>query len=80
MTGARELAGQVLDRNIRLGFPQPVTGMPEAARGPAFAVAGGLLEYALRPDEHTVALPDMMAAGLNGGYLARVGQWIRESF
>lgn len=80
MTGARELAGQVLDRNIRLGFPQPVTGMPEAARGPAFAVAGGLLEYALRPDEHTVALPEMMAAGINGGYLARVGQWIRESF
>ncbi|WP_137390765.1 cell division protein FtsA [Rhodoligotrophos defluvii] len=77
MTGARELASQILDRHIRLGFPQPLTGMPEAIRSPNFAVASGLLAYALRPDESIMVEPRRPR---NDGYMRRVGRWFRESF
>ncbi|MGF7161357.1 cell division protein FtsA [Rhodoligotrophos appendicifer] len=77
MTGARDLASQILDRHIRLGFPQPMTGMPEAIRTPNFAAVSGLLSYALRPDESTIVLPE---AHHSSGYMRRVGRWLRESF
>ena len=35
LTGVREIAGQWLNRQIRLGAPMPIAGMPEAARSPA---------------------------------------------
>lgn len=77
MTGARELASQILDRHIRLGFPQPITNMPDAIRTPNFAVASGLLAYALRPDDSIVVTPNRAQ---NNGYMRRVGRWFRESF
>jgi cell division protein FtsA len=43
LVGARELAARVLDRQVRLGRPLPVRGLAEAASGPAFASAIGLL-------------------------------------
>ena len=78
MSGARELAGQILDRHIRLGFPQPLTGMPEAIRTPNFAVASGLLAYALKPDASIVVTPSKEQA--SSGYMRRVSRWLRESF
>ena len=39
LVGARELAARVLDRQVRLGRPHPVRGLPETASGPAFAAA-----------------------------------------
>jgi cell division protein FtsA len=81
MTGVRELAASMLDRQVRFGFPNPVTGMPDAARNPAFAVAAGLLDYALNPDQGTVAMPDVQSSRKQAnGYFGRVGSWIKESF
>ena len=54
--------------------------MPESARGPGFAVAAGLLNYAIEPDKATIAMPDIGSeARHEPNYLMRVGQWIRES-
>ncbi len=71
----------MLARNVRLGRPLGIAGMPEVAKGPAFAAAVGLLIYP------QVAEMDQIEAGGahyamtgTGGYFARVGQWIRESF
>ncbi|MGI9484188.1 MAG: cell division FtsA domain-containing protein, partial [Hyphomicrobiales bacterium] len=81
MTGARELASAILDRQVRFGFPQPVTGMPDVARNPSFAVAAGLLNYALSPDSEMVSMPDIrVAANDASGYFGRMGLWIKESF
>ncbi len=80
LNGARELAGSMLDRQVRFGYPQPITGMPESARGPGFAVAAGLLNYAVEPDKATIAMPNISPeTGHEPNYLTRVGQWIRES-
>lgn len=81
LTGVRELASSTLDLQVRLGYPQKHPGIPEKAKGPAFSVIGGLLDYAVSPDADTVALTNFdehpRAAG---GYFSMVGRWIRESF
>ncbi len=45
LVGVRELAARVLDRQVRLGRPHPVRGLPETASGPAFAAPLGLLAW-----------------------------------
>lgn len=46
LVGARELAAQVLDRQVRVARPHQVRGLPEIASGPGFATACGLLAWA----------------------------------
>jgi cell division protein FtsA len=46
LAGARELAAQILGRQVRLGRPVGLRGLPDAASGPAFATGAGLLAWA----------------------------------
>jgi len=46
LVGAREMAGRILDRQVRLGRPSGMRGLPDRASGPAFATAAGLLTWA----------------------------------
>jgi cell division protein FtsA len=46
LPGVRELAGRMLGRQVRLGRPAPLRGLPELASGPAFSTAAGLLMWA----------------------------------
>jgi cell division protein FtsA len=46
LAGAREMAAQILGRQVRLGRPAGLRGLPDAASGPAFATASGLLAWA----------------------------------
>jgi cell division protein FtsA len=46
LAGAREMAAHMLGRQVRLGRPGPLRGLPDAATGPAFATAAGLLAWA----------------------------------
>jgi cell division protein FtsA len=81
LTGMREIAAQWLNRQVRLGAPLPIAGMPEAARSPAFATAMGLLNYALKPDvHHAAAVTREALQAKQAGYLRRVGRWIADSF
>ncbi|MFB3134381.1 MAG: cell division protein FtsA [Rhodospirillales bacterium] len=79
LPGTRELAGMILDKQVRMGRPAPVDGLAEAVTGPAFATCAGLLNYAV----------NNRAEGSGGTYrpveepsgrLDRFGQWIRENF
>jgi len=78
LTGAREIAAQVLDRHVRLGTPHPLPGLPEATQTPGFAVAVGLLHYGVRPDHGVVALP-AVRRGPMPAYLKRMGRWLKGS-
>ncbi len=79
LEGVRDLAELMLDRQVRLGRPKIVRGLPESLSGPAFATALGLLRYGLR--EH-VTKPDhaAMAAANSKRNFGRIGQWLRENF
>ena len=46
LVGAREMAARILDRQVRIGRPHSVRGLPENHDGPAFATAAGLLHWA----------------------------------
>jgi cell division protein FtsA len=46
LAGARELAGRILNKQVRLGRPNALRGLPDSASGPAFATAAGLLAWA----------------------------------
>jgi cell division protein FtsA len=46
LAGLREMAGRILGRQVRLGRPHAVRGLPDSASGPAFATAAGLLHWA----------------------------------
>jgi cell division protein FtsA len=81
LTGLPDLASRVLGRPVRIGRPLGVAGAPEAAKGPAFAVAAGLLVYpqAAHLEHFELRRRRQLMTG-TGGYFARVGRWLRESF
>ena len=79
LEGLRDLSELVLDKQVRLGRPKMIRGLPESVSGPAFSTAAGLLRYGLR--EH-VTKPDYaaMQAAKNKISFGRIGQWLKENF
>ena len=83
LTGMAEAARRVLGRNVRLGRPLGVSGLPEAAKGPAFSTSAGLLIY---PQVSELESQLRRGGGLRwqatgtGGRFQRVSQWLRDSF
>ena len=56
-------------------------GLPDSAKGAAFAVAAGLLVYPQAAHlEHFEPRRRRYPKTGTGGYFARVGRWLRESF
>jgi cell division protein FtsA len=81
LTGLADLAARILRRPVRIGRPLGLAGLPDAAKGPAFAVAAGLLVYPQAAHlEHFEPRRTRQLMTGTGGYMARVGQWLRESF
>jgi cell division protein FtsA len=81
LTGLPELAARILGRPVRIGRPLGIGGLPEDARGAAFAVSAGLLVYPQTAHlEHFEPRKTRHHATGTGGYIARVGRWLRESF
>lgn len=81
LTGLSELAARILGRPIRIGRPLGLSGLPEAAKGPAFTVAAGLLVYPQAAHlEHFEPRPTRHVMTGTGSYITRVGRWLRESF
>ncbi|MFN3659506.1 MAG: cell division protein FtsA [Pseudolabrys sp.] len=81
LSGLPELAARILKRPVRIGRPLGLSGLPDAAKGPAFAVAAGLLIYPQAAHlEHFEPRRTRHLMTGTGGYMARVGRWLRESF
>ena len=78
LQGVRDLAAQVLDKQVRLGRPSPIPGLAEAASGPAFAAAAGMLLHAMRA-ENGSPLADFAGPEDQFGVIGRLGNWIREN-
>ncbi|NGO55143.1 cell division protein FtsA [Allomesorhizobium camelthorni] len=82
LSGLPEAARRILGRNVRIGRPLGVAGLPEAAKGPAFATAVGLLIY-----PQVASFESAQAGGFarlrmtgTGGKFHRMSQWLRDSF
>jgi cell division protein FtsA len=81
LAGIADLAARILRRPVRIGRPLGLAGLPDAAKGPAFAVAAGLLVYPQAAHlEHFEPRKTRHLMTGTGGYMTRVGRWLRESF
>ena len=82
LTGLSEAARRILGRNVRIGRPLGVAGLPEAAKGPAFSAVVGLMIYpqvAAYETDEVKGSAHMRMTG-TGGRFHRVSQWLRDSF
>lgn len=79
LSGVREVAGMILDKQVRLGRPQPIRGMAEAISGPAFSTCAGLLKFTIH-DPAAEAITACRPTEVPNGRLGRLGQWFRENF
>jgi cell division protein FtsA len=74
--GIKELAGLILDKQVRIGRPLRVKGLAESTHGPAFSTAAGLLHFAM--SERAERPRQRRAPGR--GLFGQVSNWIREYF
>ena len=82
LAGLPEAARRILGRNVRIGRPLGVAGLPEAAKGPAFATSVGLLIYPQVAGLENIQTRGGMRLKMTGtgGTFHRMGQWLRDSF
>ncbi len=79
LQGVRELAAMVLDKQVRMGRPLRLRGLPESMSGPAFATSAGLIAFAME-NPSAVTVPAPIIKGESGGLGSRLGHWIHEHF
>jgi len=77
LPGAAEVAADVLDKQVRIGRPAPMSGLPRDASGPAFATTVGLLTFALSDEASAGANQDFNPPS---GLFGRLGHWLKENF
>lgn len=85
LNGLGEVARRVLARNVRLGRPLGVKGLPAAAKGAAFSTAIGLLIYPQMAQlenfsSHGQSRSRTIKATGTQGPIAKFSSWLRESF
>ncbi|MCZ6840199.1 MAG: cell division protein FtsA [Alphaproteobacteria bacterium] len=79
LQGVRELAAIVLDKQVRMGRPLRLRGLPESMSGPAFATSAGIIAFAME-NPSAVTNPATIMKGESAGIGSRLGHWIHEHF
>ncbi len=77
LQGVREMANQILGRQVRMGYPTGLYGSSDMATNPIFSTCAGLLQYALQ--DYT----SKQVAKLNKGksnFFQKINYWIKENF
>jgi cell division protein FtsA len=80
LTGLADLASRILSRPVRIGRPLGISGLPDAAKGAAFAASAGLLVYPQLAHLEQYEPRHARQVKPSTGYIGRVGRWLRESF
>ncbi len=80
LTGLPEVARRILGRNVRVGRPLGISGLPENYKGPAFCASVGLAVYpqVAQFEQFQPRSRGTRATGTDGGYFTRVGAWLRS--
>jgi cell division protein FtsA len=79
LTGLPEVARRILARNVRSGRPMGIAGLPEMAKGAAFAAVAGMLIYPqVCAQEYVEPRASVKLTGTDG-YIARVGSWLKTA-
>lgn len=76
--GIRKFAEHVLDKQVRLGRPIRLNGLPDAVSGPEFSTVAGLLAYAA---EHVDEMPaEIIAKVQSDSIIEQVKLWLKENW
>lgn len=79
LSGIREVAAMVLDKQVRLGRPKNVLNLPDNLYNPSFSNAIGLLLFALNYTEKKpnkiINKPTQSSGGTN-----KIFEWIKQNF
>lgn len=76
--GLKDMGEHVLDKQVRLGRPIRLSGLPDAVSGPAFATTAGLLTYI---SERSDEMPAQIMEHVESGSLwERTKRWLRENW
>ena len=84
LAGVREVAVRVFDRPVRLGRPGRIPHLADAASGPAFCAAAGVLHRAAFGPREVVSLRTLAGVktqplDLRATPLTKVAAWLREN-
>jgi cell division protein FtsA len=86
LAGVREVAVRVFDRPVRLGRPRRVPHLADAASGPAFCAAAGVLQRAAFGPREAVSAKALSSAKLRrepldprANPVAKAAAWLREN-
>ena len=75
LTGARELAQHMIERQVRIGRPIRLSGLPEASAGTAFSSCAGLIAYKKRRSNDMLpATPELPS------FFVKAGKWLKRNF
>lgn len=78
LAGLRELSQLILDKQVRLGRPIRISGLPDAVSGPNFSTVAGLLSYYV---SHHHEMPTEVSAKADSGSLwSRIRNWWKENW
>lgn len=78
LPGLRDLAQMILDKQVRLGRPIRLSGLPDAVSGAAFSTTAGLLTYLT---SHSHEMPaEIMATVDSGSLLEKFKYWWKENW
>jgi cell division protein FtsA len=86
LAGVREVAVRVFDRPVRLGRPRRVPHLADAASGPAFTAAAGILHRAAFGPREAVSAKALASAKLRrepldprANPVAKAASWLRDN-
>ena len=79
LSGIREVASMVLDKQVRLGRPKNIPNLPDILYNPAFSTAVGLLSFALNYTEKKPARATQKPVSSNGAF-SRIFGWLKQNF
>jgi cell division protein FtsA len=78
LTGVRELAAKMMDKQVRLGQPYVVKGLAESVSGPGFSAPVGLIQFVLK-ERQTRSVISSLNLEASSSKLSRIGKWLREN-
>lgn len=80
LVGIKEVAAQVLGKQVRLSKPKPVSGAAVSTSGPAFASAIGMLYYTEQKIREQRRARLHMGIPAHMRWMEKLGQWVKETF
>jgi cell division protein FtsA len=78
LTGIRDLAAEMMDKQVRLGRPNYVKGLAEAVNGPAFSAPAGLIQVVMK-ERQEMSVTSTRNIDSPSGKFGRIGKWMRDN-